>query len=69
MTPEEPLSKQQLQTEYANNAAVIGDKIFTFLKPLVEVSNLFRRQLWLNGELNKILSEENKPKAVPKIPD
>lgn len=52
------LTKEQIQTQYSQNVTMLGDKLFRFLLPVLEISNLLTRLLYLNSEMHKRVQEE-----------
>jgi hypothetical protein len=54
----EKLTKEQIQGEYANVCARLGDKVFKFFQPLIEAHELCGRLLFLGREMAKCQEEE-----------
>ena len=67
---EEKLSKEQIQQQYKDGVAFLGERVYRTLMPLLDILGACNRIAFLNQEMQKRITEEAEcQKAKEKAPE
>lgn len=55
-------TKEQIQTEYSKTVAMLGDNVFRYFLPIIEIFEQMKRLLNLNQQMHKVLQAEAEEK-------
>lgn len=58
------LTKEQVQTEYNKTAGMLGEKVYQFCLPALEICQMMTYLLALNRAAGELVAEEKKQKPT-----